>query len=586
MDDGCRRPWTKARILAGGRSAGGNHASPGVGWSLQFKVDKDDHTLEPDALQTDFEAFHNYEGVEGNEHAHQAIGGCITKGFIHPFDTLESCVNYLGGQQPVLSRLGCVVKDKVNDQGVVTSKTRINLDAKQSRVTAATQRSYKSELPRVTDAVHDLLDLMRGLRPGEEVKQMVADVVDAFWLIPLRPQERRFFTARLDFRYLVFNRTAQGSRLAPLTFAAIMALCTRLVQSMLAGSRLEVYVDDPWTGLPGSAESIDEEITTLLVGWELLGLSVAYHKAAMGKDLKWIGMQVTVHHDSVEARIPEDKIRDISDMAKSYLTKNVVAGKELRSFIGKVMNIASVIHAWKPFVMQLYAALHSEKSEKGPRNCTWVSQIKPALTWIEAFLRQQEHRIIRRVWNLQEYVGDGTRVIITWDASAWGFGAVLHIDGKIEYFHDRPTTHDLDILDVKIGEASSQQAFECLCGLIAMRHWATRWKNRRFTLTIRSDNIGALVLLWRLDSKSPRNNLIAREAALDMGESAFRPQIAEHIPGISNITTDVLSRLHQFGSPAKLPTVLVGVPRSLPAVRDRSRWRSLNSPDIPQSKAD
>ena len=554
---------------------------------LFSKVDKDDHVLEPDVLKTNFQEFHNYEGVEENEQAHLAIRGYIEKGFLNPFSTLDECVRHLNGKQPVLSRLGCIVKDKVNDQGIVTTKTRIILDAKQSSITAATQRTYKSELPRVSDAVHDLLDLMARLRPGEEIRQMVADVVDAFWLIPLHPNERRFFAARLDSTYLIFNRTAQGSRLAPLTFAAIMALCTRLVQSMLQRSRLQVYVDDPWTGLSGSPETIDEEVMTLLVGWELLGLPVAYHKAAIGKDLKWIGMQITVHQDSVEVRIPEDKIKDIDGMARAFLGKNLVPDKELRTFIGKVMNVASVIHAWKPFVMQLYAGLHADKTEKGPHHCTWVNQIRPALLWIIAFLRQQEHSIIRRVWNLQEYLSDGTRIIITWDASPWGFGAVLHVDGQIvDYFHDKPTEQDLKILDVTVGESSSQQAFECLCGLIAMRHWAKAWQNKRCTLTIRSDNIGALVLLGRLDSKSPRNNLIAREAALDMGESTFKPQVAEHIPGISNITADLLSRIYQPGSTAKLPTILAGVPRSQPAVRDRTWWRSLSAPDLPRSMSE
>ena len=464
---------------------------------LFHKVEGDDRTKEPDELSTNFEPFQNYVGVEDSVEAHQAIQGYITKGYIKPFGTLEECVKYLSGKAPVLSRLGCIVKEKLTDHGEIVSKTRIILDAKQSSITAATRRTFKSELPRVSDAVHDLLDLMARNGPGQTTKQLVADIVDAFWHIPLNPCERKFFSARLNNQYLVFERTAQGSRLAPLTFAAVMALCTRLVRSLLVNARLEVYVDDPWTGIAGNENDIELDVLTLLIGWELIGLPVAYHKAAFGDELKWVGVQLKATTSAVEVSIPADKIQDIERMALSYLSQNLVPDKELRSFIGKVMNIASVIHAWKPFVMQLYAALHSEKAANSPKACTWTSQIRLPLTWILAFVNQQSSdRIIKRVWDLAEYMEDGYRIIITWDASPWGFGAVLHMDGEIhEYFYDQPCEMDLQVLQVKVGESSSQQAFESLCGLIAMRHWSKTWRNRRCTLTIRSDNVGALALL-------------------------------------------------------------------------------------------
>lgn len=57
----------------------------------------------------------------------------------------------------------------------------------------------------------------------------IADIVDAFWLIPLRRDERRFFCAKLRDKYYMFNRAARGSRMAPLIFAAVMTLASRWV---------------------------------------------------------------------------------------------------------------------------------------------------------------------------------------------------------------------------------------------------------------------------------------------------------------------------------------------------------------------
>ena len=85
---------------------------------------------------------------------------------------------------------------------------------------------------------------------GSQVYLLVADVQDAFWLIPLAWEERRYFVAKFNGRYLVFLRTAQGSRGALLTWAAIAALVARCVQNVLVTphgqeARLQMYVDDP-----------------------------------------------------------------------------------------------------------------------------------------------------------------------------------------------------------------------------------------------------------------------------------------------------------------------------------------------------
>ena len=78
---------------------------------------------------TDFDSFKNYEGVEDNPDANDAIQGYVKKGYLSCHDTLEGCRSFLGGSSPVLSKLGCIVKVKENEIGQVIKKTRIILDA-------------------------------------------------------------------------------------------------------------------------------------------------------------------------------------------------------------------------------------------------------------------------------------------------------------------------------------------------------------------------------------------------------------------------------------------------------------------------
>ena len=138
------------------------------------------------SLATDYESFTNYSGVEDDPEVVNLILGFAEKGYLKAFPDVDSCTRYLGGP-PVLSRFGCVTRlkwDAVRESW--TTKKRVILDAKQSGVGLATTRAHRSVLPRLTDATSAALELMDELSADEEVEQLVLDVTDAFWEVPLR----------------------------------------------------------------------------------------------------------------------------------------------------------------------------------------------------------------------------------------------------------------------------------------------------------------------------------------------------------------------------------------------------------------
>ena len=63
------------------------------------------------------------------------------------------------------------------------------------------------------------------------VDGMVLDASDAFWNIPVRPADRRFFAAKVKDKFYVFTRTAQGSVGGPLSWAIVFGLCCRCALS-------------------------------------------------------------------------------------------------------------------------------------------------------------------------------------------------------------------------------------------------------------------------------------------------------------------------------------------------------------------
>ena len=77
-----------------------------------------------------------------------------------------------------------------------------------------------------------------------------------------------------------------------------------------------------------------------------------------------------------------------------------------------------------------------------------------------------------------------------------------------------------------------------------MRVWASTWQTRRYTITVGSDKIAALVLAGKLKARGPRA-VIAREVALHYAEGSFEPRVTEHVPGVANDIADALSRLSE-----------------------------------------
>ena len=552
--------------------------------------DEDTDCFDPSVLSTDFDEFENYFGVETDSDASKAIAQYFEKGYLKCFDTLDQLRGFVGGQ-PILSKLGCIKKLKFNsDTQSYTHKVRIILDCKQSKVSTSSKRTHKSILPRVSDAVQSALMLSADLRNDELVSLMIIDIIDAFWLIPLRHCERRFFCAKLHNKFYVFLRTAQGSRAAPLSFAAIIALAGRLIQSLVMGpvgrhtctqeGHMHIYVDDPIAVLRGTQERINRLTCIIIVGWMLLGFPLAFHKAVLSTSVQWIGIQITVAPECVKAVVPESKVAELRELLLQGLENNVIPVKTLRTIIGKAMAIASVIFVWRPFVQEMYSAIHCSSSH-APRNCVWTRQVSIPFRWILAFL-SGEHAGIVRVYSLSHFRKEGPEVIITWDASPWGMGATLQVAGQFVQFFAIPINEtDEEVLKTKSGGCEGQQVWEALAGLVALRLWARFWTGQRARLHVRGDKMGALTLFSTLKASSPALSLISREFALDLGTAEYRPDLIQHIPGIVNKITDVLSRRYQQETTFSLPKLLLKAKPVIPVRRDMTWWRSLQGSKTP-----
>ena len=223
----------------------------------------------------------------------------------------------------------------------------------------------------------------------------------------------------------------------------------------------------------------------------------------------------------------------------------------------------------------LYAALFAPPGDS-PSGCVWTKQILVPNTRIRAFLRGAAGTTERK-FLLDSYLRRGRRIVITTDASPWGLGAVLEIEGELKsFFAGQIHDTDREVLALsKDGASSDQQVLEALALLVALREWSSVWCNQRVQLAVRTDNMAALSMMCRMQPHSERMGIVARELALDICQSSVTPDDCQHIPGISNKAADALSRQYMPGVPPSLPSYLSEPLRHECTPRARDWWRSV-----------
>ena len=77
-----------------------------------FPITDDTRELDPEDVSTDHSSFRNYAGVDGDESAIDEIEKRIKQKFVKSFDTLDQVKQFLGGADPVMSKIGLIVKTR------------------------------------------------------------------------------------------------------------------------------------------------------------------------------------------------------------------------------------------------------------------------------------------------------------------------------------------------------------------------------------------------------------------------------------------------------------------------------------------
>ena len=97
-------------------------------------------------------------------------------------------------------------------------------------------------------------------------------------------------------------------------------------------------------------------------------------------------------------------------------------------------------------------------------------------------------------------------------------------------------------------------------------------------LRVKSDSISALVLSLDLKTSGFGAGIIAREIALDVAATEYKPDVAEHVPGLDNDVADMLSRKFAPTKDYVLPSILASIPEAPVTDRHDEYYRTVHQP--------
>ena len=404
---------------------------------------------------------------------------------------------------------------------------------------------------------------------------IVLDWADAFHSMGVHPEEFPHQIVKgFGGTYVGYETVLFGGAGSPGVWGRAAAFLGRSGQAMFASDevRIQVYVDDPWSIWRGPAEARARNLGTLLLWWRVLGPPISWKKVQVGSVVKWIGVQIAIRDRSVDLTMDPAFIADLSTEIENVKQVQDPTAAQIRRIAGKAEWAAGLIPYLKAMVSPLWAAL-----AEVPQGVIARGRVDHALRWLEALLARRRGTMTRR-FKFDDQMAEG-KLVIDVDASPWGYGGVLYVNGVAQkFFCDSISEADRLRFGIQIGDPKDQALLETIAVLIAVRLWLGAVRAHLWTVVVRTDSTAALGAAARLRSPDPRMNAVIRELALDLAEGRYPLDVVDHVAGVDNDVADWCSRTSQPGASGARPRVLDAAEESTAAPRDAAWWETALPP--------
>jgi len=276
----------------------------------------------------------------------------------------------------------------------------------------------------------------------------------------------------------------------------------------------------------------------------------------------------------VTVQVPEDFVEKLVAGLAAVFSDKSLTEVAVDRLLGRAGRLAYIIPTVKPYVGMLWSARaaadrhHDAQQARSSTRMYPTGRFLPAARWLSTLLQPPPGQI----WLPLEHVVTEKAVpidvarapTVEFDASPWGFGAVLKQGGVPQVFFTGAWSEaDAELVGARLGEPDGQTAWEYLTLFLCLLAFGT--DTRRTGLVILGDNLASLNLALSLKGHRVLGKT-SREIAWRQIRQGWR-YMCGHLPAELNDTADALSRMAAPAEKARaLPAVLQGVRQMTPPV--------------------
>ena len=350
------------------------------------------------------------------------------------------------------------------------------------------------------------------------------DIQSAFKLLPIRPDLFRFYCVKWDSLYYVFIRLPFGSTSSPKIFTTLSE-AVHFIATTRLGVKYFLYLLDDFLCLTPPGEDAKKEMDLIMGLFNDLGIPLNTGKTE-GPVYGLIYLGVLLRTDTMEARLPQNKIDRMVPMITAFLSKKACTQQQLLSLLGHLAYASKVVVGGRTYVARLIDLAYSVRSLHAYIKLT--NDFKDDLhMWL----------VLLQCWDGvsmfhdEDIITSNDLELYTDSSSSVGFGAYYKTND--DFFLDTWDNHPYPVSDRSLSYLELYPiAASCLT-------WGKFWKGKKVHFL--TDNEGLVAILNRGRSHCHHINSLLRRMVVVSTLFNFTFH-AQWLPSKCNTESDLLSR--------------------------------------------
>ena len=384
------------------------------------------------------------------------------------------------------------------------------------------EQSVNYSIPKSSTKVHyeSLTDAIASIQQcTPNVFMAKSDIADAFRIVPLHPTQYHLTGFAWQNYYYYDKCLPQGCASSCKIFESVSTAIKWILTHKLGVTHVIKVLDD-FLFIGNTPQQCHDALQKFLYICQQICIPIAKHKTVGPTQvITFLGIELDTL--TMTARLPTDKLRKYRDIIMSFMERDKVTLRELKSITGMLQFTTAVVTSGRPFLRRMYDL--SMLASKPHHYVRLTKQVKLDLeVWLN-FLNYYNGKTILS----KRVVTESQTAHFYSDASKLAFGATYGT-----YWIQGLWPADWQQENIAVLEM-----YPIFLTLSMFKH-----KMTNAHIVFHCDNSAVVAVINKQTSKHKALMSIIRPLILILltNNITFR---AEHIPGINNVLCDAISRL-------------------------------------------